>query len=84
MMTLKTVPATVTSLTALRQPCFMGAVASNHTMEFQIYPSNFGALPTKGRPPQRVRRMSKRKVKRWLAKQLKAAWESSKIDLKAV
>jgi len=53
-------------------------------MEIQIYPSDFGAMPIKGRPPQRVRRMSKRKVKRWLVKQLEAAWGSSKIDLRAV
>jgi hypothetical protein len=46
-----------------------------------VYPSDFGDRLTSERKriPKRIRRMSKRKVKRWLASELRRIWDASKI-----
>ena len=45
----------------------------------QVYPSDFGAGVKPGKPSKRVRRMSKRKVKRHLAKELALAWDAAVV-----
>jgi hypothetical protein len=47
------------------------------------YPSDFGdgVQSDRRRPPKRLRRMSKRKIKRWLARELQAAWDAAKVQM---
>jgi hypothetical protein len=46
-----------------------------------IYPSDFGErlITERKRLPKRVRRMSARKVKRWLASELRKAWDAARV-----
>jgi hypothetical protein len=46
-----------------------------------VYPSDFGQRleGARSKLPKRVRRMSRRKVKRWLEKQLQQVWDAAAI-----
>lgn len=47
------------------------------TGSIQIYESNFGDAPSKG--SAKVRRMNKRKLKKYLVRMLNEAWDSAKV-----
>ena len=42
----------------------------------QIYSSDFGAIPSTGRPSRRLRRLSKRKLKKWFKNRLAAVFNA--------